>query len=148
MTARADSDNRHSRRVGALASLCAAVVVAVVTALPGQTDAAPPAAEARGCSDFTPAAAALESQESFDPRTGDLQVITGADTYVLNEQNATCRSNAAARWRLDQNRIAQDEDRAGTCASMRQAVDENRQTEKGYRVNLKAARQYIAEQCS
>jgi hypothetical protein len=129
-------------------TLLVALAAALLALRPAQTQAAPPSDQTRGCSDFTPAAAARESHETYDPNSGDLRVTTVDGAYVLNENSQACRANPVTTRRLEQNRAVLEANTVGMCADARQAVAEDRKTEKGRGVNLDAARQFIAEKCN
>jgi hypothetical protein len=66
----------------------------------------------QGCEAFTAEVDRRDSNEVFDPGTGDLQVYVGQARYVLNKAAAECQQNPVAMRRLARSDAAQEADAA------------------------------------
>lgn len=132
--------------VAVVAGLLLGVAV-VASAAPDPLTEAAQGLPMKACAAFKAKEAAAESQELFDPATGKLVVTTGDSTFVLDENDASCRSNVLTKQRLENARAMDKENVAALCQSFRQAIAENRKEEKGRTVNLAAATKYVADTC-
>jgi hypothetical protein len=85
---------------------------------PGRSNTASSTGAAeQGCAAFTSEVDRQESNEVFDPHTGDLQIHVGKARYVLNKTAAECQQNPVAMRRLDQNDAVQEANAAAPTPS-------------------------------
>ncbi|MCA1832890.1 MAG: hypothetical protein LC750_09245 [Actinobacteria bacterium] len=100
-----------------------------------------------GCSKLVPGAGSQESQDLFDPESGQLVVSTPSADYLLSENDPECKANPEARGRLAEARSMANENHRAMCEDFNRYVAEGTTEVNGRPINLDAARQALQGGC-